>query len=41
MVIFSNKKIVKFFRLPQVLVESLIKNLNLEDLFSSLYEEED
>jgi len=40
MVIFSNKKIVKFFRPSQVLVESLIKKLNLEDLFSSLYEED-
>jgi hypothetical protein len=37
---FSNKKCAKFFRPPKVLVENLIKNLKLEDLLNSLYEED-
>jgi hypothetical protein len=40
MVIFQTKNVLKNFCSPKFLVENLIKNLKLEDLFSSLYEED-
>jgi hypothetical protein len=40
MVIFQTKNVLKNFCPPKVLVENLIKNLKLEDLFNSLYEED-